>query len=197
MLRTKMPIGTPSVWPSSTPDWISATSSSLRGVVILLWPGRRRFSSCWMSSTLSGILGGQPSTTTPMPGPWDSPQVLMRKSVPKLLAIGGHVGVQGSKFKVQSCARDRLRVECGHETSSLAPRGLWLRLSDLSPARRGDGGARRREVSSVSRGKGRLAEAATRLAGRGRAAFGRFQRPAARFGGERPKNRLRGECGHF
>src|SRR5450631_2015129 len=30
--------------------------------------------------------GGQPSTTTPMPGPWDSPQVEIRKSSPKVLA---------------------------------------------------------------------------------------------------------------
>src|SRR6187200_1872329 len=40
-----------------------------------------------MSASLSSILGGQPSITTPTPPPCDSPQVVMRKSCPKLLPI--------------------------------------------------------------------------------------------------------------
>jgi len=31
--------------------------------------------------------GGQPSITTPMPPPWDSPNVVMRKSWPNVLDI--------------------------------------------------------------------------------------------------------------
>src|SRR5262245_253586 len=38
-----------------------------------------------MSSTASGMRGGQPSTTTPTPPPWDSPKVAMRKIVPSWL----------------------------------------------------------------------------------------------------------------
>ena len=34
-------------------------------------------------------LGGQPSMTTPTPPPWDSPQVEMRKQVPRALDTGG------------------------------------------------------------------------------------------------------------
>src|SRR5437763_3245124 len=42
-----------------------------------------------MSGSASGIRGGTPSTTTPIAGPWLSPQVVKRNSVPKLLpAIG-------------------------------------------------------------------------------------------------------------
>ena len=46
-----MAIGEPSVWPSKTPERISARSGSSRGVVIALWPGRRRSRSRWISST--------------------------------------------------------------------------------------------------------------------------------------------------
>src|ERR1700746_291565 len=38
-----------------------------------------------MSGSASGIRGGTPSTTTPIAGPWLSPQVVKRNSVPKLL----------------------------------------------------------------------------------------------------------------
>src|SRR5215813_12812385 len=38
-----------------------------------------------MSGSASVMRGGTPSTTTPMAGPWLSPQVVKRKSVPKLL----------------------------------------------------------------------------------------------------------------
>ena len=38
-----------------------------------------------MSASLSGMRGGQPSTTQPMAGPWLSPQVVMRNRWPKVL----------------------------------------------------------------------------------------------------------------
>src|SRR5947207_529466 len=38
-----------------------------------------------MSGSASGIFGGTPSTTTPIAGPWLSPQVVKRNSVPKVL----------------------------------------------------------------------------------------------------------------
>src|SRR5205807_1001318 len=42
-----------------------------------------------MSGSANGIRAGTPSTTTPIAGPWLSPQVVKRNSVPKLLpAIG-------------------------------------------------------------------------------------------------------------
>jgi len=37
-----------------------------------------------MSSTVSGMPAGQPSTTAPKAGPWDSPQVVTAKFLPKL-----------------------------------------------------------------------------------------------------------------
>jgi hypothetical protein len=36
-----------------------------------------------MSASVSGIRGGQPSIATPIAGPWLSPHVVKRKSVPK------------------------------------------------------------------------------------------------------------------
>src|SRR5882724_10967870 len=38
-----------------------------------------------MSAALSGILGGQPSTTQPIATPWLSPKVVTRKRWPKVL----------------------------------------------------------------------------------------------------------------
>src|SRR5438067_7647522 len=38
-----------------------------------------------MSDSASGIRGGTPSTTTPIAGPWLSPQVVKRNSVPNVL----------------------------------------------------------------------------------------------------------------
>ena len=87
MLRTSREMGVPVVRPSKTPERISTVSASLRGVVMSLWPGRRRSSSAWISAAVIGRRGGQPSITTPMAGPWLSPQVVMRKIWPKLLGI--------------------------------------------------------------------------------------------------------------
>src|SRR5215210_7957879 len=73
-----------------------------------------------MSSTARARRGGQPSITTPRPGPWDSPKVVMRNSVPKLLPIARqckssgypdarHVGLRG--YRVWSYARATLMVD--------------------------------------------------------------------------------------
>src|SRR5438105_408098 len=42
-----------------------------------------------MSALESAIRGGQPSTTTPIPPPCDSPKVVTRKSWPKVLPMWG------------------------------------------------------------------------------------------------------------
>src|ERR1700722_17403830 len=82
-----MEMGVPSVRPSKVPERIWQVSLSLRGVTILLWPGRRRSRSTWMSASVSGRSGGQPSTTTPTPPPWDSPHVVIRKRWPKVFGM--------------------------------------------------------------------------------------------------------------
>src|SRR5499427_9910773 len=84
-LRTISASGVPSVNPSCMPDRISTWSVSRRWVVIALWPGRRRSSSRWISSTVTATRGGQPSMTTPTAGPCDSPKVVTRNELPKLL----------------------------------------------------------------------------------------------------------------
>src|SRR5580704_12552476 len=38
-----------------------------------------------MSASVSGMRGGQPSTTQPIAGPWLSPKVVTRKRCPKVL----------------------------------------------------------------------------------------------------------------
>src|ERR1700676_1347791 len=46
-----------------------------------------------MSASASGRRGGTPSTTTPIAGPWLSPQVVKRNSVPKVfpaIALPSH-----------------------------------------------------------------------------------------------------------
>ena len=51
--------------------------------------GRRRVSCTWMSSSVSGILGGTPSTMHPTPAQWLSPNVCTRKYCPKELMNAG------------------------------------------------------------------------------------------------------------
>jgi hypothetical protein len=70
---TIMPMGVPRVTPNSVPLWISTRSFSLRGVVMALWPGRRRVICGWMSSSVSSMPGGQPSTMQPTERQCDSP----------------------------------------------------------------------------------------------------------------------------
>src|SRR5690606_11990199 len=79
------PIGVPVVTPSNVPERILTVSGSWRWVVKRDVPGRRRSSQYWMSASPSGMPGGTPSTTQPIAGPWLSPQVVKRKSWPKLL----------------------------------------------------------------------------------------------------------------
>ena len=45
-------------------------------------PGLRRSKNFWISSSQRLSPAGQPSTTTPMPLPWDSPHVVIRNKLP-------------------------------------------------------------------------------------------------------------------
>ena len=56
-------------------------SGSRRCVVKRDWPGRRLSSYGWMSAAVSGMRGGQPSTTQPSATPWLSPNVVTRNRV--------------------------------------------------------------------------------------------------------------------
>ena len=91
----KTPIGVPVVTcrPESsstiTPERIRASSGSRRWVVKREVPGRLRLSSAWISAASSGMRGGQPSTTHPIPAPWLSPKVVTRKRWPKVLCDMG------------------------------------------------------------------------------------------------------------
>src|SRR5262249_15443757 len=67
---------------TNTPDRIRTASGSRRWVVKRDWPGRRRSRSRWMSAGLSGMRGGQPSTTQPIAAPWLSPKGVTRKRWP-------------------------------------------------------------------------------------------------------------------
>src|ERR1700733_5058595 len=85
LLGMIMLMGAPVVTPSKTPDKISARSASVLGEVYWLLPGARRAKAALIS--LSSILrpAGQPSITTPMALPWDSPQVVILKIWPNVL----------------------------------------------------------------------------------------------------------------
>ena len=84
MFFTIMEMGVPRVFPSKTPESISILSASFLWVVILLCPGRLLSSSYCMSSAEIASPAGQPSTITPNARPWDSPQVVILKNLPKL-----------------------------------------------------------------------------------------------------------------
>src|SRR6188768_2033123 len=78
-------IGVPVVLPSNTPERMRTWSGSWRWVVKREVPGRRLSRKGWISASLSASPGGQPSTTAPSAGPCDSPQVVKRKTRPKVL----------------------------------------------------------------------------------------------------------------
>ena len=70
---------------SNTPERILTSSGSLRCVTNFDVPGFLRSSAVWMSSGRRMMPGGQPSMTTPSAGPWLSPQVVNRKTLPNVL----------------------------------------------------------------------------------------------------------------
>ena len=70
---------------ANTPERIFTASGSWRWVVKRDWPGLRLSRKAWMSASVSGRPGGQPSTTQPIAGPWLSPQVVTRNRWPKVL----------------------------------------------------------------------------------------------------------------
>jgi hypothetical protein len=84
-LRISRPIGAPVVRPSNTPERISTVSDSRRWVTWRDVPGLRRSSSAWMSAAEISRPGGQPSTTQPIAGPWDSPNEVTQNREPKVL----------------------------------------------------------------------------------------------------------------
>src|ERR1043166_8504251 len=84
LFLTSIAIGDPSDLPSCTPERISTWSASFRCVVMALWPGRLRSSSCWIASASTASPGGSPSTSTPTAGPCDSPNVVTRNRRPNV-----------------------------------------------------------------------------------------------------------------
>src|ERR1700722_18400416 len=58
-----------------------------------------------MSASVNLSRGGQPSTTTPTPPPWDSPQVVMRNNCPNEFAISTECG-KSSKWSTWGCLRN-------------------------------------------------------------------------------------------
>src|SRR6188768_2181155 len=78
-------IGVPVVSPWYTPDRICTVSDSWRCVTWREVPGLRRSRSGWMSASDKAMPGGQPSITQPMAGPCDSPKLVTRKRVPRVL----------------------------------------------------------------------------------------------------------------
>ena len=76
-----------------------------------------------MSASASGIFGGTPSTTTPIAGPWLSPQVVKRNSVPKLLpAIADRVSRAAGCGCWPAGARPARRVPRSSRSGSRAVR---------------------------------------------------------------------------
>ena len=61
--------------PSTTPETSSGRSDSFRAVEVLFCPGARRAISARMNSLSSFSPAGTPVSTTPMAGPWDSPNI--------------------------------------------------------------------------------------------------------------------------
>lgn len=78
-------MGAPVVIPSKIPDKNFTLSVSCRGVVMLLCPGRLRSKACCICAVSICKPAGMPSIIPPMASPCDSPKVVRRKRVPKVL----------------------------------------------------------------------------------------------------------------
>src|SRR5690606_23390081 len=74
------------------------------------WPTRRRSSSACTISVLTSMPAGQPSSTTPSAGPWDSPQVVILKRRPKLLFIWSLAPGSGQLAALQRSPVDAIVV---------------------------------------------------------------------------------------
>src|SRR5262245_45145361 len=97
-----------------------------------------------MSSLVSGMPGGQPSTTQPIAGPWLSPQVVTRNRWPKVLwdmdlrADLALVPVPGTHIAHGTAGAQRGRRGClaGWITEGSQTSRLWVgRLSSTLQAR--------------------------------------------------------------
>src|SRR5690606_39274984 len=102
-------IAVPVVLPSNVPDRILTRSASRRCVVNLLVPGLRASRNGWIAASLIGSPGGHPSTTAPSAGPWLSPQVVKRKTRPKVFTLMGGASVAPGRICPHSCSA----VRCG------------------------------------------------------------------------------------
>ncbi len=80
-LRTNMVSAPPVANPSLTPESISTSSSSCRGVP-MPGAGRRRSISSLNSLRSRTIPGGTPSRTQPTPSPWLEPNMVILNDVP-------------------------------------------------------------------------------------------------------------------
>ena len=130
-----------------TPERISQESSSLRGVVMRDWPGRRRSSSNWSSSRVSWSFGGTPSTTQPTPPPWDSPNVVTRNMRPKELPMARTPGTRGRGGR----NGQRRRVEGVGLEFIPRFRAGWLRTCAGTGCAIGARGARGSEFDGIER----------------------------------------------
>ena len=109
-------MGVPSVLPSNTPDQISGMSVSSRWVVSLLWPGRRRARSGNKSSTDSSSPAGQPSMMQRYPGPWLTPAVVTRNSLPNVFPAMKRI-ISGGRFAPRRCPVSGQSVQDYHQVA--------------------------------------------------------------------------------
>src|SRR5581483_10464349 len=75
-----------------------------------------------MSASVSLRRGGQPSTTTPTPPPWDSPQVVMRNSWPNVFAMNRECGKTGNRSNLTWDAEARKETGRGDGRRCGSPR---------------------------------------------------------------------------
>src|ERR1035438_2938506 len=76
-----------------------------------------------MSFSVKHRRGGQPSITTPTPPPWDSPQVVMRKSCPNEFPMRGSLRLERSGLKIKV---DTAKPGCRPPTKS-----VWKLLAQM------------------------------------------------------------------
>ena len=79
-----MATGAPQVLPSTSPERISGSSLSCRGVDQAFRPGARRVMKALSRSMSGANPAGRPSTTQPMDGAWDWPNTVTFSLLPSV-----------------------------------------------------------------------------------------------------------------
>src|SRR5690606_11475398 len=91
-----------------------------------------------MSASVSAMPAGQPSTTAPMAGPWDSPKLVTQKSLPRVLPDMMNGLLESKTDEVPDRSRHHNQTWRPRECGAGKPHGIVKRHHDIASRRTTD-----------------------------------------------------------